>query len=336
MFPRTEIEESDKLKRNQDFREIPIEHIRPNKYDLRPLDLVKIDELAVSVASQGLLQRPVVRTFGKDTYELVFGLHRLEACKKLSWEKIPVEILNLTEEEAFLTALTENLQRNNWIDPVAEARGFQNLVDKDWTGQKIGSSIGKTQQYVSARLSLLKLDEKTRQLVTSRLVNPEHAYELSKIDDLKKRSILATLSRTKAINLQELRDMSRMNLEKLRNNPRVIEMMPPDPNERINKLEERIESIDNLTKELHIFFKHMYGQNKMEHCEHNINGGCASRKFDEIPEIIKKYVDFIECGTDGDEKHFHPKTTEMLCASCPFFKDKCSNTNIKPDYACSR
>jgi ParB family chromosome partitioning protein len=43
---------------------------------------------------------------------LVAGLHRLEACKKLGWEKIPVVLVSLDELMAELAEIDENLIRN--------------------------------------------------------------------------------------------------------------------------------------------------------------------------------------------------------------------------------
>jgi len=48
---------------------------------------------------------------------LVLGLHRLEACRRLSWKKIPARVEEVSDEEAFLLNVVENLQRKlaSWL-----------------------------------------------------------------------------------------------------------------------------------------------------------------------------------------------------------------------------
>ena len=101
----------------------------------------------------------------------------------------------MDDAKDFMTAEVENLQKNNFMDPVQEARGFQMLREKGLTESEIGKSIGKTQQYVSARSGLLRLEPEIQTMIISRLVPAEHGYELSKIEDSKNRTIPAELSR---------------------------------------------------------------------------------------------------------------------------------------------
>lgn len=86
--------------------------------------------------------------------------------------------------------------------------------------------IGKTQQYVSARIGLLRLPPTILQLVTSQLVNPEHGYELSKIEDPRKRALLADLcrkDREHLLTLRQLREMRKLSLEEL---SRIVAPVP--------------------------------------------------------------------------------------------------------------
>jgi ParB/RepB/Spo0J family partition protein len=82
-------------------------------------------------------------------------LHRLEACKRLGWKKIPAFVKHISSEDVFLTGLIENLQRNIRINPVAEARGYKRLMAKGWTSHEIAESIGKSDSYVYDRLRVL-------------------------------------------------------------------------------------------------------------------------------------------------------------------------------------
>jgi len=136
----------------QTVSEVPVDKVKPNGFALRDLDQAAVKELAESIRANGLLQPIMVKPTG-DGYELVFGLHRLEACRRLGWKKIPALVKHISSEEAFLTGLTENLQRNIRINPVAEARGYRHLMAKGWTPHEIAQRIGKSDSYVYDRLS---------------------------------------------------------------------------------------------------------------------------------------------------------------------------------------
>jgi ParB family chromosome partitioning protein len=86
---------------------VPITSIRV-KNRLRPLDDAKVAELAESIAQVGLLQPIGVRPDGT----LVYGYHRLEACKQLGWTEIPAVVVDGDDSHAELAEITENLIRN--------------------------------------------------------------------------------------------------------------------------------------------------------------------------------------------------------------------------------
>ncbi len=73
----------------------------------------------------------------------------------LGWKKIPALVKDVSSEEAFLTGLIENLQRNIRISPVAEARGYKHLMAKGWTPHEIAQRIGKGDSYVYDRLRVV-------------------------------------------------------------------------------------------------------------------------------------------------------------------------------------
>jgi ParB family chromosome partitioning protein len=89
------------------MKNIPIASIKVNNR-LRPLDDAKVAELAESIAQVGLLQPIGVRPDGT----LVYGYHRLEACKQLGWTDIPAVVVDGDDLRAELAEITENLVRN--------------------------------------------------------------------------------------------------------------------------------------------------------------------------------------------------------------------------------
>ena len=63
-----------------------MDRVKPSSFALRDVDEAVVEQLAGSIRASGLLQPIMVKPTG-DGYELVFGLHRLEACKRLGWKK---------------------------------------------------------------------------------------------------------------------------------------------------------------------------------------------------------------------------------------------------------
>jgi ParB family chromosome partitioning protein len=89
------------------MRSIPIASIKVENR-LRPLNAEKVAELAESIAQVGLLQPIGVRPDGT----LVYGYHRLEACKQLGWTEIPAVVVDGDDLRAELAEISENLIRN--------------------------------------------------------------------------------------------------------------------------------------------------------------------------------------------------------------------------------
>jgi len=86
----------------------------PKFHDRSYVSRAGIDDLAANLKKVGYLAQPiVVRVMEGGGFERVIGYRRLEAFKLLGWEKIPARIMNLTEDEAILLMLSENLQRES-------------------------------------------------------------------------------------------------------------------------------------------------------------------------------------------------------------------------------
>jgi ParB family chromosome partitioning protein len=89
------------------MQSIPIASIRIENR-LRPLDSEKVAELAASIARTRSLLQPIgIRPDGT----LVYGYHRLEACKQLGWTEIPAVVVDGDDLRAELAEISENLIR---------------------------------------------------------------------------------------------------------------------------------------------------------------------------------------------------------------------------------
>jgi ParB family transcriptional regulator, chromosome partitioning protein len=79
-----------------------------------------VPSLVTSIRDGGLLQ-PIGLT---PDFELVYGRHRLEACKSLGYEKIPAVILSYKDQRQYeLAEIDENLQRHA-LTPLEESQAL--------------------------------------------------------------------------------------------------------------------------------------------------------------------------------------------------------------------
>lgn len=142
-----------------------------------------LGELVSSIREKGLIEPIIVRPIG-GTFEVVAGARRYEACKRLRWSKVPCIIRNLSDKDAYEMSLTENVQRKS-MNALEEARAFQVYVNQEgWGGEStLAKKLGKSQEYISQRLSLLSLPRTVKERIIRRQINPSVAAEIARISD---------------------------------------------------------------------------------------------------------------------------------------------------------
>jgi ParB family transcriptional regulator, chromosome partitioning protein len=143
---------------------------------------LNIEELALSIRQQGLLQPIVVRP-KNHKYEVVAGNRRLEAVRSLKLRKISCHIVELSDREAYEVALVENVHHKT-MNPIEEATAFQKYVESyGWGGiSDLASRIGKSQEYVTKRLQLLRLPEKVQLEIIRQRITVSSALEMLPLD----------------------------------------------------------------------------------------------------------------------------------------------------------
>ena len=173
------------------YREIAVKKIRANPYQpRREISEKKVEELAQSIQSEGLLQPIVVRPVGK-SFELIAGERRLRAFKFLRAEQIYCRVIEASDASSATLALIENLQREN-LNPIDEALGYASLVrDFDLTQEAAADRVGKGRATVANALRLLSLSEEIQGFLSRRLLSTGHAKVLLGLKDETQRQLLA-------------------------------------------------------------------------------------------------------------------------------------------------
>lgn len=195
------------MQEDQSIVALQLDQLKFPSITLRPVNEKLVVELARSIENTGLLQPIVVRRQNAD-YEVVFGNHRVEACKRLGMKWINSLIISFTDEDAFLVCISENILKNTHVDPLEEARGYRMLIEKGWTVNSIGKKVGKCDSYISERLALLdNLPRKIRSDVRSGFLTPSHAELLSRIHDADRQSAIAELVKNKKLSVRSLENL---------------------------------------------------------------------------------------------------------------------------------
>lgn len=99
----------------------------PTQQPRRYFDPQKLQQLAESILTHGILEPLLVRPLSDKHYELVAGERRYRAAKEIGLSEIPVVVRVLTDVQAIELALVENLQRED-LNPVEETEGIITLL----------------------------------------------------------------------------------------------------------------------------------------------------------------------------------------------------------------
>lgn len=165
---------------NDGLTDLPVGQIEPGRYQPRTvMDPEKLEELAESIKSQGLIQPVVVRPLAKPgQYELIAGERRWRATQMAGLETIPAIVRAIEDESALALALIENIQRED-LNPLEEATSIKRLIDEfSLTHAEAAHAVGRSRAAVSNLLRLLELEPSVRQWIETGQLNMGHARAL--------------------------------------------------------------------------------------------------------------------------------------------------------------
>jgi ParB family chromosome partitioning protein len=161
--------------------EVDIDRLAPNEFQPRSrLDPPRLEELARSIKSNGVIQPIVARKVG-DRFHIIAGERRWRAAKIAGLLRVPVVVRDVAagQERSLLEmALIENIQREN-LNPIEEALAYRRLSDEFHLKQEdIAAAVGKDRATVANLVRLLRLPEEVRAQVASGALSVGHARAL--------------------------------------------------------------------------------------------------------------------------------------------------------------
>ena len=167
--------------RSRGQKKIPLAFLRPNPRNPRKaFDDQDLEDLVASIREKGIIQPILARTIAglADIYEIIAGERRWRAAQRAGLHDAPVILVEADDRQALELAIVENVQRAD-LNALEEALGYQQLEKEyNYTQADLARVIGKSRSHVTNTLRLLKLPEKTKQLLAEGKLSAGHARAL--------------------------------------------------------------------------------------------------------------------------------------------------------------
>ena len=253
---------------NQKFvKEVDLTKIKPGRFQPRSnFDNEKLKELTVSIKNQGVLSPILVRELGLNEFEVIAGERRLRASKMAGLKTIPCLVDQKKDQDALVSALIENLQRED-LNPVEEARGLDRLKREfGLTQDEVATSTGKARSTVANSLRILSLPPSVLDLLAQGKIEKGHAKLLASMSPGEAETTAKKIVNEK-ISVKDLSNISTPKKTKTKNKTKDTDIL-------------------NIEKEMSELFGH-----KIEIETKNKKAGKVSisyKTLDELDSIISK------------------------------------------------
>ena len=194
-------------------------------------------ELLESIRANGTLVPIIVRSSSAGKYEIISGHRRVEACKELNVDTIPAIVKELTNEEAIITMVDANLQRENLL-PSEKAFAYKMKVEAMKrkagrpqknssqvatnidTAAEIGQQLGESRDQVYRYIRLTNLIPELLKLVDEHRIAFTPAVELSYLPEHEQRILYeeiefadATPSLSQSQRLRKFSEQGRLSVD---------------------------------------------------------------------------------------------------------------------------
>ncbi|OUV27061.1 MAG: chromosome partitioning protein ParB [Euryarchaeota archaeon TMED97] len=166
-------------------KEVEIDKIKPGRFQPRSnFNNEKLLELTNSIKNQGVLSPILVRELGLNEFEVIAGERRLRASKMAKLKTIPCLVDQKQDQDALISALIENLQRED-LNPVEEARGLDRLKREfGLTQDEVATSTGKARSTIANSLRILSLPSVVLEMLSRGQIEKGHAKLLAAMDSV--------------------------------------------------------------------------------------------------------------------------------------------------------
>lgn len=192
------------------LRQIPLDQIVPNPHQPRvTFDEATLTELAASIRADGVVQPIIVRGAGDHSFQLVAGERRWRAARLAGLETVPAIVRELSDAQAFQTALIENLQRED-LAPLERAAAYQHYLDSyGGTIEELAARLAESRANVSNYLRLLKLRTEICYMLGAGELGMGQARAIAGISDQQKQLAIAKLAARRNLSVRQVEELAR-------------------------------------------------------------------------------------------------------------------------------
>ncbi len=233
----TEQEQADT--RKPKVEELPLTELTPFKnHPFKVKNDAEMAELMKSIADAGVLSPAMARPKKGGGYELISGHRRLAACKALGMDTMPVIVRQLTDEEAVITMVDSNLQREH-ILPSEKAFAYKMKLDalkhqgktSAQVAQKlsveiVGEAAGESKDQVRRYIRLTNLIPEILQMVDDGKIALTPAVELSYLQPPEQETLFSIMDCDEVTpSLSQAQRLRRMSEEQRFTDSAVMQLM---------------------------------------------------------------------------------------------------------------
>ena len=223
---------------------IPLAALTP--FRNHPFKVKEDEEMAQlmrSIAEAGVLSPALARSLPDGGYELISGHRRLAACKALGMDTMPVIVRDLTDEEAVITMVDSNLQREH-ILPSEKAFAYKmkmealksqgkrtdltlsQVATKLDAAAEIGKRVGESRDQVFRYIRLTHLIPDILKLVDEGKIALTPAVELSYLQPPEQETLFSIMDCDEVTpSLSQAQRLRRMSEEQRFTDSAVMQLM---------------------------------------------------------------------------------------------------------------
>jgi ParB family transcriptional regulator, chromosome partitioning protein len=183
--------------------------LEPNPFQPRQdHDPKELASLAESIAQHGVIQPILVRP--KDgRFQIIAGERRFRAAQEAGLFQVPVRILELDDQQMYVFALVENLQRRD-LNAIEKAQAFQDYIGRfAVTHDELARQVGVDRSTVTNLVRLLELPEAIQMLVRQAKISFGHARAILTVADPSEQMTLANRIQEEGLSVRQIEALMR-------------------------------------------------------------------------------------------------------------------------------
>ena len=223
--------------RKPKVEELPLTELTPFKgHPFKVKNDAEMRELMKSIADAGVLSPALARPKEGGGYELISGHRRLAACKALGMDTMPVIVRKLTDEEAVITMVDSNLQREH-ILPSEKAFAYKMKMEalrhQGRTSDQLGPKLtveeiakGDSASQVKRYIRLTNLIPEILQMVDDGRIALTPAVELSYLQPSEQETLFSIMDCDEVTpSLSQAQRLRRMSEEQTLTDDAVLQLL---------------------------------------------------------------------------------------------------------------